>query len=166
MKINEFLKKGKYKGKEMEWKINTGKCFPCFVEIWNHIKSFLYFSYKHFLCVYRHLKSLLFRDKRETYRDGEQLHEFITIKFFTREMCTIDTQYKAPTSLTPCLQIYLSHLETHFGLQTSYWCFCFPLLFAKLILLSKNTELLINIASMSSCTLFSFHHLTMLIRAL
>lgn len=88
MKINEFLKKGKYKGKEMEWKINTGKCFPCFVEIWNHIKSFLYFSYKHFLCVSRHLKSLLFRDKRETYRDGEQLHEFITIKFFTREMCT------------------------------------------------------------------------------
>lgn len=65
-----------------------GKCFPCFVKIWNHIEFFSTPLTNVFSMHIRHFKKLAFKHKTETYREGEQLHEFITIKFFTKELCT------------------------------------------------------------------------------
>lgn len=63
-----------------------------------------------FLYALRHFTKLALKHIRETYREGEQLHEFITVKFSPENCVLTDTQYKAPTSLTHSVCRFTGHI--------------------------------------------------------
>lgn len=65
-----------------------GKMFPLFCQNMEPYRVFSTPLTNVFSMHIGHFKKLAFKHKTETYREGEQLHEFITVKFFTKELCT------------------------------------------------------------------------------